>query len=123
MSIADRLKKLVELREKEILTEREFQEEKAKLLSASAPVAKEQDFEAGYGESIEKGFCPKCGDVPVKVSGAGYYPTYSGCFFHLFMSVVTLGFWFSVWLGIIIASHLNKGKKVCLKCGAVLQPC
>lgn len=73
------------------------------------------------GESIDKGFCPHCGDVAVKTTGRGYNPGCGGLLFHLLMIIVTLGGWLP-FLGVwAVICYLRKGKKTCMQCSQVLQ--
>lgn len=73
------------------------------------------------GESISKGFCPKCGDIGVKTTGQGYNPNLGETCFHLFLCIISGGGWIPFWGGWAIAGHLKKGEKVCLQCGEILQ--
>lgn len=74
------------------------------------------------GESIDKGYCTSCGDVPVKTSGKGYHPRWYGVLFHLFMVLITVGGWIAIWAGWAIGHLLfRQGERRCLNCGQLLQ--
>jgi hypothetical protein len=73
------------------------------------------------GESIDKGYCPKCGDVGVKTVGKGYNPGCGGLIFHLIMCLVTVGGWLPFWGGWMLACYLRKGTKSCMQCGQKLS--
>ena len=74
------------------------------------------------GQSIEKGFCPDCGEVPVLVTK--YKPNTSGIalILHGLLGLLTGGFWLMVVLGWWIGGFLfNPTKKQCVKCGKKLK--
>lgn len=74
------------------------------------------------GESIDKGFCPKCGDVGVKTTGQGYNPGWVECLILLILCVVTFGGCLPFLGGWVIFNMLsNNGEKRCLQCGEILQ--
>lgn len=73
------------------------------------------------GDSIGFGFCPSCGPVGVRTSGAGYHPGCLSITIHLLLCLITVGGWFSIWIGWALY-HLifNKGTQSCMKCGQLL---
>jgi len=73
------------------------------------------------GESLDKGFCPRCGDVAVFTCGKGYHPSIGSVLIHIVLSIVTSGFWLFVWVGYMISASFRKGKGSCVQCGQVLH--
>ena len=74
------------------------------------------------GDSIEKGYCPKCGDVAVKITNVGYDAGLLMWLFHIFLCIITAGGWLPVWGFLIIFKMIfNKGKKTCMKCDKILK--
>ena len=74
-------------------------------------------------ESIVKGYCPVCGDVPVKVRKGGYKLTFLGVFFHISLSILTIGAWFFIWILWVAAHEIWKHglRRTCMKCDLVLE--
>jgi len=80
------------------------------------------DQDLGPGDSIERGFCHKCGEVPVKITGAGYNPGCGWITFHLILCLISWGGWFPIWFFWALGRKIwNKGKKTCMKCGVILR--
>lgn len=80
------------------------------------------DQNLGPGDSIERGFCHKCGEVPVKITGAGYNPGCGWITFHLILCLISWGGWIPIWFFWALGRKIwNKGKKTCMKCGVILR--
>lgn len=83
---------------------------------------KEKAEQLKEGESIDKGYCPDCGDVAVKTSNAGYNAGCLAIIIHIILSIVTVGGWLTIWGSWILFKYIfNKGDKVCMTCGKQLR--
>jgi hypothetical protein len=84
----------------------------------------ESDDEKEGNHSFEKGYCPDCGDVGVKVVKKENSLANVGCFgwtIHLFLALITSGLWFSVIFGSWLYSKFCPNlTKTCMECAKVL---
>lgn len=78
------------------------------------------NYKVKANQSVEKGWCPSCGESGVLITGRGYKPSAIMILVHLGLCLVTFGGWVPLWVGWAIGSHFRRGEKECMGCGVDL---